>query len=310
MDGAELVFVDVGQGDASILVDAGREIAGIVDCPSYGVDAVRDEIHRLGNPDVALLMVSHWDWDHYGGILELVQEFSPARFYYNLASLRAEANSLGSGKAESVLRRIRSLRPKMGCEALRLNEGVYGSIGSLQWRVLSPNVDEEEASVLDLAGGKNLASSVMEVSWGDFSALIGSDAPWTVWRRLMGAYALFPQVFRSPHHGSMSVEKRKRNGVFRRLLETMQPEIVVNSVGPASKYGHPNIELVAETVDRGSRLMCTRGNAQCHKGMRGAAKCAGTVRIKIANGGQYSVDPDQQVHAGAIERFQNAMCRV
>jgi beta-lactamase superfamily II metal-dependent hydrolase len=76
-------ILDVGQGDCTIFIDREQNIALIMDCPARMQAVVTKTLNDLGNPRVSGVIISHWDLDHYGGALGLVDSTQCEVIYYN-----------------------------------------------------------------------------------------------------------------------------------------------------------------------------------------------------------------------------------
>ena len=214
----QILNCDVGQGDALLirsggkvaLVDVGREDEPIDHCLS-----------SLAISHIDLLVLTHFDADHVGGIrgaiagrsvgVALISGFRDDR---PLVSVVSEILAVSAG---SVL---------VGYS------GMSGSLGSSKWRVLSPTFEANEAE------DSNDASLVLTFELAKFNVLALGDLGEKGQERLMrnsypwlAALRQKPLILKVAHHGSKDQSTK--------LHALVEPDIALVSVGAGNDYGHP-----------------------------------------------------------------------
>ena len=212
-EGLELHFIDVGQGDAvlirspsgqNVLYDGGR-----------GDDDTLAYLRSVGIQSLDLVIASHADADHIGGLADVVSYYRPRFFidnsiphtsqtYFNLLETVQAARSQ---LLEPTARRI--------------------GLGDASLQVIPPPGDE--------AFGQNDNSVGVIVSYGEFDAALTGDAeaPEFAWWFAFVAELFRPvEVYKASHHGS-------ENGDTPESMTTFRPEAVVISAGLDNSYGHP-----------------------------------------------------------------------
>lgn len=215
----ELHFIDVGQGDAvlirspsgqNVLYDGGR--------PS---EIAAEYLRSVGVARLDLVIASHTDADHIGGLKAVVETYRP-RFYIDndivadsdvYGELTASVRALGIAELEPTARRV--------------------GLGVASLQVIPPPAD---ASL-----GTNSNSVGVIVTYGDFKAALTGDAEeaeFSWWRRNVAELLEPVQVYKSSHHGST-------NGDTLESVTTFMPETIVISVGEDNTYGHPEPETLA-----------------------------------------------------------------
>lgn len=214
--GVELRFLDVGQGDAALLVTSdGRRalIDGGPDADLLAAYLTRDRIDRLD-----LVIASHHHLDHIGGL--------PAVF-----RTRAVTNVVENGMPATsrIYGRLVDAMSRRGSRVLAATARDL-TLGTATIRVLPPWRGAEE---------QNDASVGAVVIHGAFRALFTGDAE----TRALEAWlrdGRIPrvQVAKAGHHGS-------RNGVTPALVRAAAPALVVVSVGEDNRYRHPHPEALA-----------------------------------------------------------------
>jgi competence protein ComEC len=214
----QILNCDVGQGDALLirsagqvaLIDVGREDEPIDQCLS-----------SLAIKHIDLLVLTHFDADHVGGIrgalagrsvdVALISGFRDDR---PLVSVVSEVLAVS---ADSVL---------VGYS------GMSGSLGSNKWRVLSPTFEANEAE------DSNEASLVLTCELAKFNVLALGDLGEKGQKRLMrnsypwlAALRQKPLILKVAHHGSKDQSSK--------LHALVEPDIALVSVGAGNDYGHP-----------------------------------------------------------------------
>jgi len=256
-DGAIRIHaIDVGQGDAlAIRTPAGRWI--VVDAgprtPRFDAGRARVVPFLLdhGVRRIDLLVLSHPDADHIGGVEALFETFDvlavvdpaiPTGKDMYLGTLTAARNE-GS----------RWIAARAGRE-LRLDDVVL--------EFLAPS-----AETVDAPGEANDYSAVFRLSFGRFAALFLGDAPAAVENEIVAARGngLVSHVLKVGHHGS-------RTSTGDSLLAAASPRVALVSVGLRNRYGHPDPGVVARLARRGVRILRTDRH--------------GTVTVRASAGGE------------------------
>ncbi|MCK2037049.1 ComEC/Rec2 family competence protein [Microbacterium sp. SSW1-49] len=238
-EGWAIAACDVGQGDALVVRSAG-DIALIDTGPEP--DALRSCLRSLGVERIDLLVLTHFDLDHAGGV-EAV-EGRVGEVLHGPTSDQADQRSLDRLEAGGAVLHDASA-------------GLHGVLGATSWRVLWPQRD----SVAFPAG--NDASVVVEFAGGEVprSLFLGdlSAAPQRMLMRtaqLTGGYA----VVKVAHHGSADQEPG--------LYEAVHATLAIFSVGTGNDYGHPREDALALLEATGSHLLRTDQQGRILIGMQ------------------------------------------
>lgn len=206
----EVAACDVGQGDAVLLrsgeatalVDAGPDAPALSRC-----------LDLLGVDRIDLLVLTHWDADHVGGV----------------AAVEGMVSTVLHGPLDGE-RSSRALDPLVasGAETIAVTAGAHGTLGAARWRALWPLPDAQPGNdasvVLDL-----VAPSYHGVFLGD----LGEDAQ----RRMLTDSGLgHVDLVKVAHHGS--ADQREA------LYERLGARIGLIGVGADNGYGHPTSQLL------------------------------------------------------------------
>ncbi len=234
--GWQVLNCDVGQGDALLLrdggevalIDVGREDAPIDNC-----------LDDLGIRHIDLLVLTHFDADHVGGIAGALEGRS-----VGLALLSGFDDDRPLVKLVSDVLSVSAQRVEIGYS------GVTGSLGSASWRVLAPSFAANEAE------DSNDASVVVLFEMTGFNVLTLGDLGERGQLRLVRNYwpVLFelrqmPLILKVAHHGSKDQSNE--------LHELVQPDVALISVEKDNDYGHPSRNLLAILADAKARTLRT-----------------------------------------------------
>lgn len=238
--GWSIVSCDVGQGDATVLrsngavavIDVGREPRLIDSC-----------LKSLGVKRVDLLVLTHFDLDHVGGLDGLLKGR-----YVDLALITSYQDERPAAAIT-----YRSLSTKAQ-RVVQVGTGYSGRLGELTWTVLSPHQGAAEAE--DSNDG-----SVSMLFLGPKYAFLGlADLGERAQRRLASessgwlgeGFGSLPLVVKVAHHGS--------GDQYPELYEALRPEIALFSVGRNNEYGHPTERTLSLLARVGSRSYRTDKN--------------------------------------------------
>ncbi|WP_417562622.1 ComEC/Rec2 family competence protein [Microbacterium sp.] len=207
---------DVGQGDA-ILVRSHGAVALIDTGPRP--DLLRACLDRFGIARVDLLVLTHYDLDHSGGVDAVVGRVGTV--------LHGPVVSPADGRTLDTLVRA-------GAQAVDAWAGMSGMLGAATWTVVWPREGDR------MFTGGNEASVVLDVRGGGVPAsLYLGDMDATSQRALLASGALRSPyaVVKVAHHGSADQSPE--------LYRAMGGAVALVSVGVDNDYGHPRAETLA-----------------------------------------------------------------
>jgi len=214
--GFSIYFIDVGQGDAtlivsndghSLLVDGGRSKTRI-----------RDRLSALGIQDIDAIAATHPDADHIAGLTEVLAMYKVENVYLNggQSSTATHADFLDAVEQEGAI-----------VSTLQMNDTFH--LGDMVIKVLHP---------YQLTGDSNVDSLVLQLGCGDVQVLLTGDSEIESEQSMLSENVLQDiDLLKVGHHGS-------RSSTSQAFLDVIQPEVGVISAGFDSQYGHPHVEVV------------------------------------------------------------------
>jgi len=221
-DSPTAVFLDVGQGDATLLRDPSGRVA-LVDGgadPLVLSEALRR--HRIGRIDV--VVATHGDIDHVGGLAGIVEDHAIGRLWVP-----------DHPDPGHELERVVDEASAVGVPIDRVEPGLSYRLGSITIEAIGPR---------RRYAARNDGSVVLWVDAGR-TLLLAGDIGAVAQRELS---PLEPNVLLVPHHGSASTD--------RGWLAATAGEIAVVSVGQ-NTYGHPAPEVMATLAAVGVEVFTT-----------------------------------------------------
>ncbi|WP_120493536.1 ComEC/Rec2 family competence protein [Microbacterium phyllosphaerae] len=227
-DGWSVAACDVGQGDALVIRSEGR-IALIDTGPAP--EPVAACLRALGIDRVDLLVLTHFDLDHVGGV-EAVQGRVDTVLH----------GPTGESGDERMLQRL----GEGGATVTPATAGLHGELGAASWQVLWPQrgstvfpPGNDQSVVLEVGGGEVPRSLFL----GDLSAEAQRMLSRTA--HIRGSFA----VVKVAHHGSADQDAQ--------LYVDLHPLVALFSAGVDNDYGHPRAETLASLAATGARVLRT-----------------------------------------------------
>jgi len=232
----QIVNCNVGQGDSLLvqseghfaLIDVGRDDKPIRDC-----------LDHLGINHLDLLVLTHFDADHVGGL-------SGA-----LAGRRVDVGMLTDYPDErpQALAISDELRRSVSKIAFAF-AGMTGSLGNIDWLVLQPEVHGVGSE------DPNDGSITMRWDSATFTLFTMADLGEKGQMRLVQLHPswIVPDhnkavILKVSHHGSADQ--------YPELLEAMRPDLSIISVGAGNPYGHPTSRTLGILNRIGSTILRT-----------------------------------------------------
>lgn len=232
--GFELHFIDVGMGDAMLLICDGE--AMIIDSGNVGYGPiVVDYARSCGVDSLKYLLVTHGHADHVGGMPEIIDAFPfETMFLFDVPCSEEPYKKMLSIIDE---RKIETVRPEVGSKY---------NLGSGYFTILTPS--KEDKSNL------NNNSIGIKFVYGERSFLLLGDIQSGVENQLLkSGEDLKADVWKANHHGSNA-------GCTKKFIEAVQPQYIVIMVGKNNKYGYPDASNVSRMKKNCEALLRTDEN--------------------------------------------------
>ncbi len=230
-----VAFLDVGQGDA-IFIETPDDVQILIDGGANNsvLRALAEEM-AIGDRDLDMVLATHPDKDHVGGLVDVLQR-------YDVASIIKTNNESETSTGEAFDLALEN----ENAEIYFAKAGQQLALGaSTSILIFSPNGD-----VRDLES--NTSSIVAQLRYGDIEFMLTGDAPISIEEYLSRTFGkdLESEVLKLGHHGS-----RTSSGEI--FLDTVKPEYGVVSAGKDNTYGHPHSEVAENLQKRDINMLNT-----------------------------------------------------
>lgn len=239
----EVHFIDVGQGDATLIRARGQDWLVDGGPPEAGRPLV-GTLRRLGVTRLAGVVATHADADHIGGLPEVLAQFPIGAFYVN-----------GEGAPTDLFSRLELAAERHRIAVNRVERGASLSLdddGAVA-RVLHPSPDF-------LADGpdRNDASLVLMVELAQTRILLTGDAEAEAETAMLAAGVdLKADVLKAGHHGAATSSSEA-------FLAAVAPEAMIFSAGRGNRFGHPSPAALTRAAEAGAAIFRTDQQGSIH----------------------------------------------
>jgi competence protein ComEC len=212
-----LSFLDVGQGDATLVQHAGAAV--LVDTgPPDGPILAR--LRAAGVRALDVLVVTHAQADHEGGASAVLSHY-PVRLLLDG----------GDGAATPSHRALEAAAARRGVRMVAPDAGQRVRAGPIELDVLWPHAEPTERHA---GQDPNRRAIVVRLVDGSFSAFLPADAESDVF----GSLDLEPvTALKVAHHGSADAGLAE-------ALARLRPQVAAIEVGRHNSYGHPTAQAL------------------------------------------------------------------
>lgn len=238
-----LYFFDVGQGDSQmvyleniqILIDGG---------PGSKILSELPKALAFGDRYIDLVILSHPQFDHFGGLIDVLKNYKIGAFIGN-----------GLKGTSPAYRELEDLIALNRIKYLALSEGDRIKYKDYILEVLAPsakNLTSKESNDTGL---------VLKFSSPKLKALYTADIGFDIEKELLKKYSLNTDVLKVAHHGSKYSSSQD-------FLKAVSPKAAIIGVGK-NNYGHPTKEVLNRLAFIGSAIYRTDLN--------------GTIKLEFTN---------------------------
>ena len=224
-------FIDVGQGDSiliqspngkNMLIDGGKKSDG---------DKVVAFLKSKGVSTLDVVVATHPDADHIGGLLAVLNNFKVNQF-------------IDSGKVHTTQTYF-ELLTLIDEKNIPFKVAKTGDLINLDSLIKTTVIHADEN-----ASDSNDASIVTRVVYGSVSFLLTGDADTAIEEKIMSQGNVKSTYLKAGHHGSNTSSSAA-------FINAVRPAGTVLSYGKDNSYGHPHSEVVQRLNAVGSKIYST-----------------------------------------------------
>lgn len=213
----EVHFIDVGQGDATLITCDGH--AMLIDAGDYSKGtAIQNYLQKQKVKKLDYLILTHPDSDHIGGAPVIITKFDIDKVFVS----NYEKDN------KTYLKLIQALDDKR-LKYTTPEPGTSYFLGTAEITILAPN---------DTYDNPNDASIALMIQNGENRFLFTGDAGEDAEQDILAAgMELSADVYKAGHHGSSTSTSWE-------FFEAVSPSSAVISCGADNSYGHPHAETL------------------------------------------------------------------
>lgn len=224
-------YIDVGQGDAILIQSPNGKNMLIDGGPKSAGDKVVSFLKSKGVSTLDVVVATHPDADHIGGLISVLNNFKINQF-------------IDSGKVHTTQTFYEMLqvidKKNIPFTLAKTNDSIYLD-SALKTTVLF--ADEN-------ASDNNDASIVIRTVYGSVSFLFTADAGTNIEGKLLSRSDLKSTYLKAGHHGSNTSSSAS-------FIQVVKPAGTILSYGKANSYGHPHAEVIDRLNVVGSKIYST-----------------------------------------------------
>ena len=273
----KIYFVDVGQGDCTliqtsgrknVLIDGGGSEFGSFD---VGKSTLLPYLLDRGITKIDYMMISHFDSDHIGGLFYIMENL---RVDNIIISKQGESSENLKKFIEILQSNIRGSKNKTNVILVKKGDNIKIDNTSY-FEILFPEEELINDNIL------NNNSIVAKFVSNNFKMLFTGDIEEIAENRLCELYKstnkLQADIIKVAHHGSKTSSTLN-------FLELVKPKIALIGVGENNNFGHPNDAVLKRIKDLGAHIYRTdqMGEISIVIGNRGNVKINSFIKNKIS----------------------------
>ncbi|MGE7692194.1 MBL fold metallo-hydrolase [Lysinibacillus sp. NPDC097214] len=228
--GMRVHFIDVGQGD-SIFIESPNGKTMLVDGGVKGAgQKVVSYLKELGVNKLDIVVATHPDADHIGGLIPVLNSIDIGQFY-------------DSGKVHTS-QTFEEMLTLIDTKNIPYNVPKTGD------RIaFDDDINVKVLNANENATDNNDASIVLKLAYGNVSFLLTADAGIALEKEMMQD-DVKATILKAGHHGSNTSSSAE-------FIQKVHPEVTILSYGEGNKYGHPHAEVVERLQAIGSKIYAT-----------------------------------------------------
>lgn len=251
---AEFHYIDVGQGDATLIFADGKTV--LIDTGEKDSENVLiNYLNEKGVQTIDYFIITHFDSDHFGEATEVLNTFNVDNL---IIPDQVKTTKMYTNFMDAV-----ASKPEIYVSVVEDNDDIGSTIvvddtidldtedRFMYVGEIDPSKENDKADleleflapVKDTYSNSNDYSIIVMIRWGNNKMLFTGDAEDKAEDALVDKYQnslsskLDCDVFKAGHHGSSTSSCQE-------IVDASSPEYVIISCGKDNKYGHPHNEAM------------------------------------------------------------------
>ena len=229
----KVTILNVGHGDAAVIESDGHVM--VIDGGMYKYkEVLLNYLAKLGSKKIDLVVSSHWDGDHIGGLNQVIRNYEVDTVWYSDYFVD---NALTQNVKEAIAEK--------NCKAYTPQKGETYQVGDATVKVIADGRNAKTVSTskaVDVIS--NNSSLIVKVTCAGKSALFMGDARSEVEDKLSKS-DVNCDILKASHHGNFY----STSAAF---IKKATPEYAAISVGKNNTKGAPNFHIVYNLTNIGT----------------------------------------------------------
>lgn len=265
---AECWFLDVGQGSSNvILLGDGRAI--VIDCGPKNSTATIELLKRYVD-FIDVLVVSHNDADHDGGVTRILGNYPKAieKIYFLSDRTSNQIRTFRLAKREYEAGNLLDVPKRL--EVNKQPQIIYSDNDkNIAMKLFYPDLMDSLESEESVVQRANRTSGILGLFCGNRNIVYSSDATIVSWEsiaeKMSDSIPLQCDVMTITHHGGSITDNRSEESQAQKRVysEIINPKLGVISVGSSNQYGHPLAPTISALRKNNIKILCTQITPQC-----------------------------------------------
>lgn len=216
-------FIDVGQGDSILIQTPGNKTILVDGGPQEAGKKVTSYLQDLEIDTIDLVIATHPDFDHIGGLIPIMKNFKVKQIIDNgkFHLTKTYAQYMNEIRKQDIPKKVAKEGQKIKLDS------------KLKIEVL--NAYESQKN-------NNQSAIVLKISYKDIDFLLMSDVEMEQEKKLIKKSNIQSEIIKVAHHGSDTSTSLP-------FLKHVSPKVAILTYSPDNDYGHP-VERVIENLDR------------------------------------------------------------
>lgn len=230
----EVHYLNIGQGDSTLIITPDRKTILIDGGESGSVIFELSEVLPAWVKKIDIMMITHTDLDHLGGMLEVINRYEVGVVYFNAPEEKGFTVAY-------FIDQLSELEIPL-VEIFADDDQIIGCCVEIDF--LWPVRPEE----LNL--DPNDTSLSFMLKYKGFTTYMAGDLSYKYEEKILAGKKYDVDVMKASHHGSKTSSSQS-------MLKRLNPETAIISCGVDNKFGHPHQEVLDALDEEGVSIIRT-----------------------------------------------------
>lgn len=231
----QIHMIDVWQGDCILVVTPNNKKLLIDSGDLRAGDKVLSYLKKQGIQYIDVALLTHPHADHLGGFIKVLEKIKVGKVYDSTDYYTQTYKTFRRILQEKNITRLSALKG----DVINLDSEVKIDVLSpVKTKTITPELFKKEMTYTQKRSMINNRSIVLKISYGKDTFFTSGDAEFEAEEIILKNYNnIGANLFKAGHHGSKTSSSQQ-------ILNKIDPEIILISVGKGNKFGHPHASTI------------------------------------------------------------------